>query len=56
MITEPRYLKELKDKFYYNPETLKIIGAGIKPVHNLGQLKLDRDIQEMFNSLNHSTV
>ena len=50
-ITEPRYLRELKNKFYFDKTTSKIIGKGIKPVHKLKQLKLDQDILEFMETL-----
>ena len=56
LITEPRYLIEIKDKFYYNPKSLKILGAGIKPVHRIGQLKLDNDIENILMKLEHTNI
>lgn len=52
-ITEPRYLLELKQKFYYDSSTLKIFGTGIKAVHRIDQLGLDADIEEVFSDFMH---
>ena len=49
-IPEPRYLSEMKSKFAHDLATYRIIGHGIKPIHNLESLKLDKDIFEfLFN-------
>lgn len=50
-ITETRYLKEISCLFYSRASDSKIIGTGIKPVHNLSQLRLDADTYSFFNEL-----
>ena len=50
-IPEPRYLYEIRENFYHCPNTKKIIGHGIMPVHDLKQLELDNDIHSLFDNL-----
>lgn len=50
-IPEPRYLHELHRKFFSNPETGKIEGYGIKAVHELRDVKLDKDVHALIDSL-----
>lgn len=47
-IPEPRYLNELKSKFFQDTETGKIDGYGLKAVHNLKQLSLDPEILQIM--------
>lgn len=50
-IPEPRYLSELRIRFFSHPETGRIEGCGIKSVHDLKQLALDADIYAFMDSL-----
>ena len=40
-IPEPRYLNELRDRFYFDNNSGKIVPKGIKPIHTLGDFKFD---------------
>lgn len=51
-IPEPRYFCELKHLFPHNPSDGKVVGYGVKPVHDLRSLKLDDDVRQMFENLN----
>lgn len=51
-ITEDRYLRELKDKFYYW-ENGRILYAGIKPIHDLKSLDILPDVAYFLDNLNH---
>ncbi len=51
-ITEDRYLRELKNKFYYW-ENGRILFAGIKPIHNLTQLGLLPEVSDFLDNLKH---
>lgn len=53
-ITEPRYLKELEQKLYHDPENGIILGRGIKAINNLRDLKLDHQTAKFFKTLNVS--
>lgn len=53
-ITEPRYLEEIANLFYANPENGKVVGNGLKPIHNLSSLDLDAEILSFLNSLGKS--
>ena len=46
-IPEPRYLCELHRKFFSDPETGKVEGYGIKAVHELRNVKLDKDVRAL---------
>jgi len=50
-ITEPRYLKEIANLFFADPENGKVVGKGLKPVHSLRALDLDDDIYSFFDGL-----
>jgi len=50
-ILEVRYLKELSSCFFKNPETLKIIGTGIRPIHKLADLGRDEEAKNNLLSL-----
>ena len=50
-IPEPRYIKELGSRFYGDPETNKVVNAGIYCVHSLSDLKLDKDVQATLSAL-----
>lgn len=50
-IPEPRYIKELESRFYGDPETNKVVNAGIYCVHSLSALKLDEDVQATLSAL-----
>ena len=47
-VVEPRYLSELRKKFYSNPKDGKIVDWGIKAIHTLGQLRLDKTQTAFF--------
>jgi hypothetical protein len=49
-IPETRYLNELRSRFFNCPNTAKIINFGIKPVHQLSELKLDPDVNLFFKN------
>ena len=51
-ITEDRYLRELKNKFYYW-ESGRILFAGIKPVHDLAKLQLLPEISHFLDNFKH---
>ena len=44
LIPEPRYLIELRRRFYRCPKTSKVEGFGVKPIHTLSKVGLDQDI------------
>ncbi|MBD8876942.1 DUF3800 domain-containing protein [Roseibium polysiphoniae] len=50
-ITEYRYLKEISRKFHHSVITNKIVGSGIKPIHKLESLILDKDTFDFFKDL-----
>ncbi len=48
-ISEPRYLIEIGNSFYCDTDNGEIIGKGIKPIHSLTDLRLDREIHTTLN-------
>lgn len=50
-IPEPRYFRELSQKFYFCLKTKKIEGFGFKSVHKLQDLKLDEDVENLISTL-----
>tara|TARA_R100000687_G_scaffold46303_1_gene37317 strand:- start:158 stop:322 length:165 start_codon:yes stop_codon:yes gene_type:complete len=50
-VVEPRYLNELRRKFYSNPKDGKVVGWGVKAIHKLGDLKLDKAQTTFFKDL-----
>jgi len=50
-IPEPRYLRELAPRFFGHPETQAVVGAGLYCVHSTRDLKLDSEVEEVFNSM-----
>ena len=50
-IVEPRYIRELSSRFFWNPEDDKIIGAGIFCVHSIKHLELDPDAEEIISNM-----
>jgi len=50
MIPEPRYLEELSKRFGAD-ERGNIVGNGIKCIHNLEQLELDKDVEEKIRRM-----
>ena len=50
-IAEPRYLRELSNRFFGNPETQSVSGAGLYLVHNLKDLNLDPDVEEVISAM-----
>ncbi len=50
-IPEPRYLDEISPKFYSSKKDKSVINFGIKAVHSVKQLQLDRDIQTILSHL-----
>lgn len=51
LITEPRYLSEIANRFYGDKQNKLIVGKGLKPIHHLRALKLDPEIFTFFESL-----
>lgn len=51
LIPEPRYLTELKSKFFHDDKTGLIDSYGIKAVHKLSELSLDSDIHSLLKTL-----
>ena len=49
-IPEPRYLREIEKRFGVDAEG-KVLGAGIKCIHSLADLKLDRDIDAYISGM-----
>ena len=54
-ICEPRYLRELGPKFFGNPTTCKVTGAGLYCVHQPSHLKLDQDVEVVVRELTASS-
>ena len=50
-ITEPRYLRELSPRFFGDPTTQTVSGAGLYLVHQLSDLNLDPEVEEMMNAM-----
>lgn len=50
-IPEPRYVAELAPRFFGDPETNKLLGAGLYCVHNTYHVKLDPDVREVVTKL-----
>ncbi len=50
-VTESRYLRELRSRFYSDRANKKVIGRGIKAVHSLDQLHLEEDIKAELETL-----
>lgn len=55
-IPEPRYLRELAPRFFGHPETQAVVGAGLYCVHSTSDLKLDSEVEEVFNSMVANTT
>lgn len=51
-ITEDRYLKEIKDKFY-SWENGRVLFAGIKPIHDLKSLDILPEAMRFLDTLKH---
>jgi hypothetical protein len=50
-IAEPRYLRELSTRFFGNPKTQAVAGAGLYLVHKLSDLNLDPEVEEVINAM-----
>ena len=50
-IPEPRYLQELSKKFFNNKEDKKVVSYGIKAIHKLNDLLLDKDIHNFLEKM-----
>lgn len=50
-VLEPRYLVELKNKFYSKPKDGKIVDWGIRAIHSLGQLELPIEVRRVLREL-----
>ncbi|WP_371396318.1 DUF3800 domain-containing protein [Fretibacter rubidus] len=50
-ISETRYLKEISAKFLKSKADKKIVGSGIKAIHNLRNLKLETNTEAFFKNL-----
>lgn len=50
-IPETRYIHELRRRFWGNPNDGRVVGYGIKPVHELRNLSLDEDVDTFFREL-----
>ncbi len=50
-LTEIRYLKELHKRFFCSPKTKKICPTGLKPIHSLSKIGLDRESQAIISQL-----
>lgn len=50
-IPEPRYIVELGPKFFGNPETNQVVGAGLYCVHSTADLQLDSDVETALKGL-----
>ncbi|WP_136659872.1 DUF3800 domain-containing protein [Nitratireductor sp. XY-223] len=48
---EPRYLRQLSDRFFGHPDTNMVVDAGIYCVHTTDQLSLDADVKEMLDKM-----
>lgn len=51
-VPEPRYIIELRKRFFSDEASGKVEGFGIKAVHYLKDLKLDSDVHEVISNLN----
>ena len=50
-IPEPRYLRELSNRFFGHPETKIVVGAGLYCVHSIEDIELDEDVKEIVVGL-----
>lgn len=50
-IQETRYVDELRCKFFSEPETQKIVGYGLFPVHRLSQIKASKEVETFLEQL-----
>lgn len=50
-ISEPRYLRELGPRFFGDPKTGLVSGAGLYLVHKMSDLALDKDVEEVISGL-----
>lgn len=50
-IPEPRYVRELGQRFFGDPNGDKVVGAGIYCVHSTKALRLDADVEETLLNL-----
>lgn len=50
-IVEPRYLRELSPRFFGNPKTQAVAGAGLYLVHKMKDLKLDQEVEDVINAM-----
>lgn len=50
-ITEPRYLRELSPRFFGNPKTRAVAGAGLYLVHTVSDLELDSEVEDVINNM-----
>lgn len=50
-IAEPRYLRELSPRFFGNPKTQAVAGAGLYLVHKMSDLNLDPEVEEVINAM-----
>ena len=50
-VTEPRYLNELRSRFYHDSASGKVVGKGLKAIHDLKKLELDEDIFDFLDEL-----
>ena len=50
-IVEPRYVREMAPRFFGEPETQKVIGAGIYCVHSVNDMRVDPEVMEVFENL-----
>ncbi|UYY78664.1 DUF3800 domain-containing protein [Sphingomonas sp. R1] len=47
-ISEPRYLRELSPRFFGDPKTRSVAGAGLYLVHKIDDLDLDPEVKEVI--------
>lgn len=50
-IAEPRYLRELSPRFFGNPKTQAVAGAGLYLVHKMSDLNLDPEVEEVIKAM-----
>ena len=50
-IPEPRYVRELASRFFGDPDSAKVVGAGLYCVHSTKTLNLDKDVEETLMNL-----
>lgn len=50
-IAEPRYLRELSPRFFGNPNTQAVAGAGLYLVHKMSDLNLDPEVEAVIDAM-----